>query len=79
MTLVREYGSIGEGQPAALAPADQGFDGVAEEPSCRSGIASFDRLLQVFPRNPERFLKQFGHSRETNSTHASSARHVDDI
>lgn len=76
MTLVRDDGSIGEGQPAALAPANHGLDGVAEEATCRSGIAQFAGPLLVFPRDLERFLKQLGkrngHSRETISTHASS-------
>jgi hypothetical protein len=53
MTLVGDNGSIGEGQPAALAPADHGLNGVAEEPACRSGIAQFAGPLQIFPRDLE--------------------------
>jgi hypothetical protein len=53
MTLVGDNGSIGEGQPAALAPADHGLNGVAEEPACRSGIAQVAGPLQIFPRDLE--------------------------
>ena len=40
---------FGEGQPAALPPADHGLDGVAEEPACSSGVVQFARAVQVFP------------------------------
>jgi hypothetical protein len=49
LALLGGDGAIGEGQPAALTPADHGLDGVAKKPTCRSGVAEFAGPLQIFP------------------------------
>jgi hypothetical protein len=76
MTFIGADGSIGEGQPVALSPADHGLDCVTEEPACRSVIAEFARPLQVFPGDLEGVLKQLGkrndHGPKTNSNYARS-------
>ena len=58
--LISADGAIGQRQPAALAPADHGLDGVAEKPACGSVVAQFARAFEVFPGDLEGFLEQLG-------------------
>jgi hypothetical protein len=60
MTLIGADGPIGEGQPAALPPADHGLDAVAEEAAGTSGVTEFARPFQIFPGDLERVLEQLG-------------------
>jgi hypothetical protein len=58
MTLIRADSPIGEGQPAALASADHGLDGVSKEPTGSRGVTQFARPFQILPGDLERVLKQ---------------------
>jgi hypothetical protein len=58
--LIGADGTIGEGQPTALTPADHGLDRVAEKSASSSGVAQFACAIEVFPGDLEGILKQLG-------------------
>jgi len=60
MPLISADGAIGEGQPAALAPTDHGFNCVAQKAARCRAVAQFACAIEILPGHLEGVLKQLG-------------------